>query len=176
MHGRAQFEQLDRARYGNGAAPPEIQGSKWRAIHAPISSTPRPRMVEQIAQTFGRNRFRAAGTCRFLFEVVAGRDDQPKSLRILAREPFDNRIGRLSRARIENLDLARFRFVGDGSSAPIEDHHHAGPTPILVIAQFLDQDFTGRSAALLVKAIQFRPGENDAVTVNEEIMRPHREP
>ena len=96
-----------------------------------------------------------------------------KSLRIFARQPLDDRVGRLPDARIKDLDLARLGFVRNGRAAAIEDHHDLRPAPILKVAQLPDQRLAGERGAAFVEKPQFRPGENNAVTVDQKILRPH---
>jgi hypothetical protein len=94
---------------------------------------------------------------------------------LLAR-PLDDGVGRLPDARIKDLDLARLGFVRDGGAAAIENYHHLDPTPILKVAQLLDQCVAGKRGATFVQRTQLRPGEDDAVAVDQKILRSHCSP
>ena len=76
-------------------------------------------------------------------------------------------------ARIINLDLARPRLVRDRRAAAIENHHDVNPAPILVIAQLLDQCLAREGGAPFVQRPQFGPGENNAMAIDQEILRSH---
>ena len=58
----------------------------------------------------------------------------------------------------------------------VEDHDYPRAAPILVIAQLFDQRFTSQGRAPVVEELQFRPGKDNAVTVDEKIIRPHCRP
>jgi len=80
----------------------------------------------------------------------------------------------LSGARIKNLDAVRLGLLGGGVSLAIKNHDNANTGVILVIAQFLDQGITCQRAATGVELLQFRPTENRAVTIYDQIARAHR--
>src|SRR3954468_14491012 len=96
-----------------------------------LSST---RTRKEPAQSFSRNPFCAAGQHGLRFHRIRGGDQQLKLLRVFARQPFDDRVGRLSTARIKNLHIFWLRYRLDLCSLAIENDHHADPSPILIIA------------------------------------------
>ncbi len=138
-----------------------------------LFSPMRSGVAQKVAQTFGGDGFGAARAGRFLLEIVARRYDQTETLRVFARQSFDDRVGGLPRARIKNLDLARLGFLRHPPAAAIEDDHDVNPGPILKVAQLPDQGIARERSAPFVEEAQFRPGKNDAVTVDQKILRPH---
>jgi hypothetical protein len=128
------------------------------------------RFIQQFAKCFRRDPLRAACTDRLLFERVCGGHEQAKLRRIFARQSLDDCIGRLTNARIKNLDLARICAFGDLRSAPVENHDHAHAGPILIITQSFDERVSSQRGAALMKCAQLRPSEDDAMTVDQEIL------
>jgi hypothetical protein len=73
----------------------------------------------------------------------------------------------LATARIENLHLCwvRSRLHLFAFAIENDDDVHAGP--ILIIAQLLEQRFTGQRRPARMKFAQLRPGKNNAVPVDD---------
>jgi hypothetical protein len=80
----------------------------------------------------------------------------------------------LSGARIKDLDFTRFGFFCDFRALPIKNDNYPNTSPILVIAQFLSERFSSERGPPLMQLAQFRPGENDAVPVNNQVIQSHR--
>src|SRR5438477_344608 len=72
-----------------------------------LDRSPWRRFFQKPAQRLGRDTFGPTSRRRFLLHHVARRDQQFETSPVFAREPFNDRIRRLSRARIENLNFAR---------------------------------------------------------------------
>ena len=65
-------------------------------------------------------------------------------------------------------------LLSSGGSLSIEYHHNANTGVILVITQFFYQGIARERGATGVKPLQFRPTENRAVTIHDQIASAHR--
>ncbi len=55
----------------------------------------------------------------------------------------------------------------------VKDNHDSDASAVLIITQSLDQRFTCQGRPPFVQFSQIGPGEDHAVTVNNQIARPH---
>ena len=117
-------------------APPIRRGVLLcgRANRCDATASARLRALEQSAQTFCRNVFRAARCDRLLFHDNRSSRRADRTARRTCSLAARRSIRRLARARVENLDLARFGARIDGNSFAVKNDNHANAGPVLVIA------------------------------------------
>ena len=60
-------------------------------------------------------------------------------------------------------------MLADMCTAPINNDSDIHTGPILILPEFLDQRLTRERRPSRMQLTQFRPGENDAVTVDNKI-------
>lgn len=65
---------------------------------------------------------------------------------------------------------ARFAY---SRTLAVKNNDDLLPAPILIITQLLKQGLTRERWAATMKFAQFGPGKNDAVAVNNEVIRAH---
>ena len=93
--------------------------------------------------------------------------------RVFARQPLNHGIRCLSLSRIKDLNLPGIGARTDRGALPVKNHRDAHASPILVIPQFSHERVAGERSPAGMQLAQFGPGENNAVPVNDEILRAH---
>jgi len=128
---------------------------------------------QKFAQPIRRNASRAARVDRFHFEKIRGRNCHVEPRGIFARESLNDCIRGLIAAGVEDLHIVRIGLLADTRAASVENDRNIHARPILILPEFLDQRLAREGRTLSVEFAQFRPGENDAVTVNNEVPPRH---
>ena len=92
---------------------------------------------------------------------------------VLARQPLDYCVCRLTARCVENLNIVRVRRLADSRTLAIKNGNNVLVAPILIIAQLFDQNVARERRSAIMKLAQFGPPKNNTVAINNEIPRTH---
>jgi hypothetical protein len=129
----------------------------------------RDRFVQDFPQHLRRNTDRSEGPRCLLLQPVRRGYSHVESSRVLACEPLNHRVGSLPLPGIEDLDFMWIRYLTDAGASPVKYDNNPDAAPILVIAQSLGKRIPRKTGPSLMQLPQFRPGEDDAMAVDDQI-------
>lgn len=127
--------------------------------------------VDPLAQAGGRQEVAAERHDGLLHHAVGTDGGEAEPVGVACGQSFDDAVGILRAAAVEDLQAVRLAFLGDLVAGAVEHHHDLFAAEVAVAPQLLHQQVartTARAACSLVPPAQFRPGVDDAVAVDHQ--------